>query len=52
MLSSILSRITIIGLAIYFTVIHVSSWWEILLQVVGYSVLALLIVEFYGIELL
>ena len=38
-ISDILSRLTVICLAVYFTIIHNFEWWAILVQIVGYFVL-------------
>ena len=38
-ISDILSRLTVISLAIYFTIMRNFEWWAILVQIVGYLVL-------------
>ena len=46
-ISDILSRLTVVGLAVYFIVVHTFSWWSITTITIGAVVIASTIVELF-----
>ena len=46
-ISDILSRLTVIGLGVYFVVVHNFAWWAIMVITVGAVVLLSTILEWF-----